>query len=132
MERGLDVSRTGALAIGHVQLIGTGPKPKFGTDCIVRVLHPDSRHQYRRDLSGTCQSLTWTRDGRRILVGTRTGEGPALWLIDPSADSHTRIDVVAPEPNFWYLSLHPDNSRLLFMAGQPSRRLNLIQVWGIQ
>ena len=132
LDRGLDVSRTGTLAVGHVRVIGTGPKQRFGTDCVVRVVSSDPKLLYRRSVPGSCQSLTWTRDGRRIVVGTRTAEKSVLWLIDPVSDSGTPLDAAAPEPNFWHLSLHPDDDRLLFMAGWPVQRPNMIHIRGLR
>jgi Tol biopolymer transport system component len=126
LTRGLDVSREGVLAIGHSRDVDT-------RECIVRVVRPGSPPHYQRTLEGWCQSLTWTRDGRRILVGTAPDVGvSSLFLIEPATGSVDRIEGTAPEPNFWHLSLGPDDRQVLFTAGRTTQPWKMIQIRGIR
>jgi hypothetical protein len=81
---------------------------------------------------GVPTAIEWTRDGRRLLVGGTTPQGASLWLVDPLADTVARISADVPEPNFWDLSLSADGRRLLFTAGRPAARQNMVIVKGIR
>jgi hypothetical protein len=48
------------------------------------------------------------------------------------ADTVARISADVPEPNFWDLSLSADGRRLLFTAGRPAARQNMVIVKGIR
>ena len=70
-------------------------------------------------------SMSWTPDGRGLLVKKGTTADPQLWLVPVSGESPRRIDVAVTE--FSQVRLHPDGQRLAIGSRQVSN-----EVWALE
>ncbi len=97
--------------------------------CILSILEPSGAFSERETFDGDCRAVAWTHSGHSILVSTvDSGARASLWKLDRLAGPPVRLPIEAPV--FHTLSLSPDDSRLLFAAGNP--RASQWKVTGIR
>jgi Tol biopolymer transport system component len=91
--------------------------------CSIAVLGPGARllsmSAIRRIADGECTGMTWSRDGKKLIVASIPGPEPPVHLsiVDPAGGDPVRLTV--PTEAIFSLSLDPEDRQLLFSAGNP-------------
>ncbi|MDP3001145.1 MAG: tetratricopeptide repeat protein [Bryobacterales bacterium] len=76
--------------------------------------------RFRQSETDISYELTWTPDGRNVLMLRRTGKDgiPELWRIPIAGGEPQRTGL--PVEGMGFLSIHPDGRRIAFESGNPS------------
>jgi Tol biopolymer transport system component len=108
-------SVSGVFDVGPDGTIAVATQDRMG--CAVRIVRGQTTYERHR-LRGDCTSITWSRDGRKLLVAALTSRAYAdLWSMN--ADGGEPLYIRVPTELIGNLSLGPDGSSLLFSAGNP-------------
>jgi Tol biopolymer transport system component len=85
--------------------------------CTLHIVDGSGRVFDRHEFPGECEALTFTRDGRSLLMATLSRNRADLWKIDPDQGEPMKLSLEAD--SIWDLAISPDGTELLYSSGNP-------------